>query len=385
MIKPPVTPQDTRQVTRQVTRQMGRQAPPQAMPLTPAASPPLALRAAAPRRRLRSALALVLGAAALAVAGLPQPVRAQAAPAQATAYPSRSITLLVPFAAGGPTDVVARALGAVMARSLGQSVLIENKTGAGGTLASGHLAKAAPDGYTFLIHHNGMATAPGLYRKLAFNPLTDFEYVGQVVDVPMTLLARKDLPPRTAPELVAYIKAQGNKLSLAHAGLGAVSQLCGMLLQKMVDTELNSIPFQGTAPAMNALLGGQVDILCDQTTQTLQHIKAGNVKLYGVTTRERIRALPDTPTLDEAGLKGFEVKVWHGVYAPKGTPPALIERFGTALRAALKDPAIVQRMGELGAEIVPEAKQTPEGLRSWLKPEIDKWGALIRSAGQYAD
>ncbi len=337
-------------------------------------------RSGARRNRVRAALALVLGAAALALASLPQPARAQT-----PAYPAKTITLLVPFAAGGPTDVVARALGAVMGKSLGQSVQIENKTGAGGTLASGHLAKAAPDGYTFLIHHNGMATAPGLYRKLAYNPLTDFEYVGQVVDVPMTLLARKDLPPKTAQELIAHIKAQGNKLTLAHAGLGAVSQLCGMLLQKMVETELTTIPFQGTAPAMNALLGGQVDILCDQTTQTLQHIKAGNVKLYGVTTRERIKSLPDTPTLDEAGLKGFEVKVWHGVYAPKGTPPAVVEKFGAALRAALKDPVIVQRMADLGADIVPEAKQTPEGLRSWLKPEIDKWGALIRSAGQYAD
>ncbi|MEK8051363.1 tripartite tricarboxylate transporter substrate-binding protein [Ideonella sp. DXS22W] len=305
--------------------------------------------------------------------------------AQAQTYPTKSITLVVPFAAGGPTDVVARALGASMSKTLGQGVVVENKTGAGGTLASGYVAKAAPDGYTFLIHHNGMATAPGLYRKLAFNPLTDFEYVGQVVDVPMTLLARKDLPPKTPQELIAYVKAQGNKLTLAHAGLGAVSQLCGMLFQKMVATDLTTIPYQGTAPALNALLGGQVDILCDQTTQTLQHIKAGSVKLYGVTTHERLKSLPDTPTLDESGLKGFEVKVWHGVYAPKGTPPAVVEKFGNALRAALKDPAIVQRMAELGADIVPEAKQTPEGLRSWLKPEIDKWGALIRSAGQYAD
>jgi tripartite-type tricarboxylate transporter receptor subunit TctC len=301
------------------------------------------------------------------------------------AYPARSITLVVPFAAGGPTDVVARSLAAVMTKSLGQSVVVENKLGAGGTLASGAVAKAAPDGYTFLIHHNGMATAPGLYRKLPFNPLTDFEYVGQVVDVPMTLLGRKDLPPNTPQEMMAYVKANAAKLTLAHAGLGAVSQLCGMLFQKTLDAELTTIPYQGTAPAMNALLGGQVDILCDQSTQTLQHIKAGSVKLYGVTTRERIKSLPDTPTLEESGLKGFEVKVWHGIYAPKGTPAAVIDRFGAALRAALKDPTIVARMTELGAEIVPEAKQTPEGLRSWLKPEIDKWGALIRAAGSYAD
>lgn len=302
-----------------------------------------------------------------------------------TVYPSRSITLVVPFAAGGPTDVVARALGAVMSKSLGQSVVIENKLGAGGTLAAGAVAKAAPDGYTFLIHHNGMATAPGLYRKLAYNPLSDFEYVSQVIDVPMTLLGRKDLPASTPQELFAWVKAQGNKATLAHAGLGAVSQLCGMLFQHQLGVAMNAIPYQGTAPALNALLGGQVNILCDQTTQTLPHIKAGSVKLYGVTTRERIRSLPDAPTLDESGLKGFEVKVWHGVYAPKGTPAAVVDRFGSALRAALKDPTIIQRMADLGAEIVPEAKQTPEGLQTWLKPEIDKWGALIRASGTFAD
>lgn len=306
-------------------------------------------------------------------------------PALAQTYPSRSITLVVPFAAGGPTDVVARSLAAVMGKSLGQTVVVENKLGAGGTVAAGYVAKAAPDGYTFFIHHNGMATAPGLYRKLPFNPLTDFEYVSQVVDVPMTLLGRKDLPANTPQELFAWVKANAGKATLAHAGLGAVSQLCGMLFQQQVGAELNTIPYSGTAPAMNALLAGQVDLLCDQTTQTLQHIKAGSVKLFGVTTRERIKSLPNALTLEESGLKGFEVKVWHGIYAPKGTPAAAIEAFGGALRAALKDPGIVTRMAELGADIVPEPKQTPEGLRSWLKPEIDKWGALIRAAGSYAD
>ena len=308
-----------------------------------------------------------------------------ARPAHAQAYPSRGITLVVPFAAGGPTDVVARALGAVMGKSLGQTVIIENKLGAGGTLAAGAVAKATPDGYTFLIHHNGMATAPSLYRKLTYNPLTDFEYVGQVIDVPMTLLGRKDLPANSAAELFVWVKAQGGKANLAHAGLGAVSQLCGMLFQQAVGVEMGTIPYQGTAPALNALLAGQVDLLCDQTTQTLSHIKAGTVKLYGVTTRERIKALPNAATLEESGLKGFEVKVWHGIYAPKGTPAAAVDRFNAALRAALKDPIIVQRMAELGAEIVPESKQSPEGLRSWLKPEIDKWGTLIRAAGTYAD
>jgi tripartite-type tricarboxylate transporter receptor subunit TctC len=305
--------------------------------------------------------------------------------ATAQSYPAKPVSLVVPFAAGGPTDIVARTLAAAMSKHLGQTVLVENKTGAGGTLAPAYVAKAAPDGYTFLIHHNGMSTAPALYRKLAYNPLTDFEYVGQVVDVPMTLLARKDLPARNLQELMAYVKTNASKLNLANAGLGAVSHLCGMLFQSAVGTELTTVPFQGTAPALNALLGGQVDLLCDQTTQTTQHIKAGTVKLYGVTTKQRIKALPDAPTLSEGGLKDFEVIVWHGVYAPKGTPAAVVDKFGAAMRAAIKDPAFASRMAELGAELAPESKQTPEGLRSWLQSEIQKWGPVIRTAGVYAD
>jgi tripartite-type tricarboxylate transporter receptor subunit TctC len=305
--------------------------------------------------------------------------------ALAQAYPAKPISLIVPFAAGGPTDIVARTLAAAMAKPLGQTVLVENKLGAGGTLAAGFVAKAAPDGYTFLIHHNGMSTAPALYRKLAFNPLTDFEYVGQVVDVPMTLLGRKDLPAKNLQELMAYVKANASKINLANAGLGAVSHLCGMLFQKALGADVTTVPFSGTAPALNALLGGQVDLLCDQTTQTTQHIKAGTVKFYGVTTKERLRAMPDAPTLSEGGLKDFEVVVWHGIYAPKGTPAAVVEKFNAALRIALKDPAFANRMTDLGAELVPDAKQTPEGLKTWLQSEIQKWGPVIRGAGVYAD
>jgi tripartite-type tricarboxylate transporter receptor subunit TctC len=305
--------------------------------------------------------------------------------AAAQAYPSRPVTLVVPFAAGGPTDVVARAVGQAMGKSLGQPVVIENKLGAGGTLAAGSVAKAAPDGYTLFIHHNGMATAPALYRKLPYNPLTDFEPIGQVVDVPMTLLGRKGLPPRNLQELIPYLKANQSKLSLAHAGLGAVSQLCGMLFQQAIGLQLQTIPYKGTAPAMNDLLGGQVDVLCDQTTQTTQYIKAGSVKLYGVTTAHRIKSLPDAPTLDEQGMKGFQVVVWHGLYAPKGTPQPVLERVNAALRAALKDPTVQQRMADLGAEVVPESKQTPEALRSWLKSEVVRYAVAVKAAGVYAD
>jgi tripartite-type tricarboxylate transporter receptor subunit TctC len=305
--------------------------------------------------------------------------------AGAQSYPTKSISLVVPFAAGGPTDIVARTLAASMTKTLGQTVVVENKTGAGGTIAAGAVAKAAPDGYTFFIHHNGMATAPALYRKLAFNPLTDFEYVGQVIDVPMTLIARKDLPPKNTAELITYVKANATKINLANAGLGAVSHLCGTLFQQAIGADLTTVPFQGTAPALNALLGGQVDLLCDQTTNTAQHIKAGTVKMYGVTTKQRIKSMPDQPTLAEAGLKDFEVVVWHGVYAPKGTPADVIKKFGDAMRIGIKDPAFATRMADLGAEQIADARQTPEGLKTFLGTEITKWGAVIRAAGQYAD
>ncbi len=323
-------------------------------------------------RFTRFAVATVLAAATLGSA-------------HAQGYPTKPITLVVPFAAGGPTDVVARMLGATMTRTLGQTVVIENKTGAGGTLAANHVARVAPDGYTFLIHHNGMATAPALYRKLAYNPLVDFEYVSQVIDVPMTLLGRKDLPAKDFTELRAWMKANGDKVNLAHAGLGAVSHLCGMLFRQAVGAEVTTVPYQGTGPAMNALLGGQVDLLCDQTTQTTQHIKAGSVKLYGVTTSSRLKTLPDAPTLDEQGLKGFQVVVWHGVYAPKGTPKEAIDKFGDALRAALKEPDIVTKLNELGAVIVPDAKLTPAGLQTWLAEETARYAPVIKAAGQFAD
>ena len=305
--------------------------------------------------------------------------------AWAQAYPSRTVTLIVPFAAGGPTDVVARTLGAAMSKTLGQTVVIENKLGAGGTIAANFVAKAAPDGYTVFIHHNGMATATGLYRKLPYNPLTDFDYVGQVADVPMTLLARRDFPANNLREFTTYVRANKEKINLANAGLGAVSHLCGMLVQQAIGVELATVPFQGTAPAMTALLGGQVDVLCDQTTQTIPQIKADKVKFYGVTTKQRIQALPDAPTLDEQGWRDFEVVVWHGIYVPKGTPRDAIEKLNEALRAALKDPTVATRFAELGAQIVPESKQTPAGLRDWLKSEIDKWQPVIRKAGVYAD
>ncbi len=303
----------------------------------------------------------------------------------AQAWPSKPISLVVPFAAGGPTDVVARSLAASMTKAMGVSVVVENKVGAGGTVAAGYVAKAAPDGYTFFIHHNGMATSPALYRKLAFNPLTDFEYVSQVADVPMTLIARKDLPANNFTELVAYLKANKDKVNLANAGLGAVSHLCGMMLQQAIGVDLTTVPFSGTAPALNALLGGQVDLMCDQTTQTIPQINSDKVKFYGVTTKNRIKALPNAPTLAEQGLANFEMVVWHGIYAPKGTPKDITAKFNTAIRNALKDPDVAKRFADLGVENVPESKLTPEGLQTWLKSEIERYGPAIKTAGKFAD
>ena len=301
------------------------------------------------------------------------------------AFPDRSISLVVPFAAGGPTDVVARMIAIPMGKALGQTVLVENAVGAGGTIAAAKVARAAPNGYTIFIHHMGMSTAPALYKKLQFDPLKDFEYIGQVVDVPMTLLARKDFPASNFKELEAYLKVNKDKVSLANAGLGAVSHLCGLLFMTQVGVELTTVPFSGTGPAMNALLGGQVDLLCDQTTQTVPLIKDGRVKVFGVTTLNRLQALPNVPTLDEQGLKGFEVKVWHGMYAPKGTPAPVLEKIGAALRAAMQDPMVKQRLGDLSSDIVSADKMTPAGLKNYLESEIAKWGPVIKKAGVYAD
>ena len=303
----------------------------------------------------------------------------------AQAYPNKPISLIVPFAAGGPTDVLARTLGVAMAKSLGQTVVIENRLGAGGTVASNVVAKAVPDGYTLFIHHNGMATAPTLYRKLPFDALTDFTYISLVADVPMTLLGSKKFPPNTMPEFIKYAKENGDKINLANAGLGAVSQLCGTLLQQALGVGFTAIPYSGTGPAMTALLGGQLDVLCDQTTQTLPQIKGNTVKLYGVTSAERLSYLPDAPTLRESGLKDFEIVVWHGIYGPKGMAPEVVAKVNKAVQDALKDPTVIQKAGDLGAVIVPEVKQTPAALQAWLKAEIDKWAPLLKAANQYAD
>jgi len=309
---------------------------------------------------------------------------AAAAASASAQYPTHPVTLMVPFAPG-PTDTVARVIAQSMSKPLGQSIIIENRPSAGGILAPELVKNAKPDGYTILIHHIGMATTPALYRQLRFNPLTDFEYIGLINDVPMTILGRQNLPAKDFKELLGYIKANRDKVSLANAGIGAASHLCGMLFMSAIQTDLLTVPYKGTGPAMNDLLGGQVDLLCDQTTNTTSQIKGGKVKAYGVTTKARVPSLPDLPTLDEQGLKGFEVTIWHGLYAPKGTPKPAIDKLVAALQEGLKDPTVKQRFADLGATTMPPEKGTPKALEAHLKSEMDKWTPLIKKAGVYAD
>jgi len=319
----------------------------------------------------------VFGAAAVAVAF--------ASSAGAQQYPNRNISMIVPYAAGGPTDTVARVTAQAMGKPLGQSVIVENRPSAGGILGPEQVKNAKPDGYTILIHHIGMATTPTLYRKLRFNPLTDFEPIGLINEVPMTVIGKANLPAKDMKELVAYIKANKDKVTYAHAGIGAASHLCGMLFMSAIQTDVLTVPYKGTAPAMNDLLGGQVDFMCDQTTNTTSQIKGGKVKAYGITSAKRTPSLPDVPTMQEGGVKGAEVGIWHGLYAPKGTPKPVLDKLVASLQEALKDENVRKRFADLGAETYPADKQTPAALQAHLKAEIDKWAPLIKKAGQYAD
>ena len=305
--------------------------------------------------------------------------------ASAQQYPTRNINMLVPCAAGGPTDTVARVLAQAMGKPLGQTVIVENRPSAGGILAPEVVKNAKPDGYQILIHHIGMATIPTLYRQLRFNPLTDFEYIGLVNEVPMTIVAKPNFPAKDLKEFLAYIKANKDKVSYANAGIGAASHLCGMLFMSAIQTDFLTVPYKGTGPAMNDLLGGQVDFMCDQTTSTTSQIKSGKIKVYGLTAPKRVASLPDVPTLEEQGLKGANVGIWHGLYAPKGTPKPVIDKLVSAMQTALADADVQKRFAELGAVTYPKDKQTPAALQAHLKAEIDKWAPLIKKAGQYAD
>ncbi len=321
----------------------------------------------------------IMGATAIAAVSLFSTV------AGAQTYPERSITMVVPFSAGGPTDTVARLVAESMSKDLGQQVLVENVGGAGGTLGAGRVADAEPDGYTILLHHIGMATSATLYRKLPFDTLNAFEYVGLVTDVPMTIVARKDFEPTDLKGLLEYTEANKDAVTVANAGIGAASHLCGMLFMSAIDTALVTVPYKGTGPAMTDLLGGQVDLMCDQTTNTTKHIQAGTIKAYAVTSPERLDVLKDLPTASEAGLPDFQIGIWHGIYAPKGTPAEAVDRLSKALQVALTDESVAARFAELGTEPSPASDGTPEALKAKLESEIARWKPVIEAAGVFAD
>jgi len=324
---------------------------------------------------------LMLLCAVLLVVSLSLPASA----ADKDQYPAKVITIIVPFSAGGPSDTIARLLAQAMGPVLKTQMIVENVGGAGGTIGAARAAQARPDGYTLFVHHIGHSTAPALYRKLSYSPINNFEPVGLINDGAMSLVAKKDFPAKNLKELLTYVKANKNKVNLANAGVGSASHLCGMLFMSAIQTDLTTIPYKGTGPAMNDLLGGQVDFMCDQTTNTTSHIKAGKIKAYGVTMKKRVPSLPDIPTMSEAGLPNFEISVWHALYAPKGTPKPIIDTLSKALQTALTDPTLKKRYADLGAEPVARNRATPEALRAHLKSEIDKWGPIIKKAGVFAD
>ena len=294
-------------------------------------------------------------------------------------YPDRQITVVVPFSAGGPTDTVTRLIAEPMSAKLGQQIVVQNVEGAGGTLGAGQVARATPDGYTVLMHHIGMSTAPTLYPQLPYAPLEDFETVGLVTEVPMTIVGRKDLAPNTLQELVSHV-GQPRRVHAGDGRVGAASQLCGLLIERAVQVDVTEVPYEGTGPALTDLVGGQVDMMCDQTTNTTGQITAGGVKAYAVTTPERVGVLPDLPTTTDAGLPDVQVSVWHGLYVPAGTPPEVVQALTDALAVALQDQNVVTEMAKLGTAPVAATDVTPQAHSDQLRQQIDFWGPVIKAA-----
>jgi tripartite-type tricarboxylate transporter receptor subunit TctC len=323
-------------------------------------------------RRRQTAVSILLLGLATVVGG-----------ARAQEYPAKPIALVMPFPPGGPGDTMARSLAPAIGAALKQQVIVENPSGAGGTIGISRVAKSRPDGYTLLVMNIGMSTAPALYRALPYDVVNDFDPIGRFAQVANAIVARKGLPPDNFKEFLAYAKS--GKLSFGHAGLGSAAHLCALFFMNAIQTEFTAVSYKGNGPAMNDLLGGHIDVLCDQTSTTTGHIKSGAVKAYGVTSRTRVASLPDVPTLDEQGLTGFEVIVWWGLWAPKGLPKPVLEKLVAALQAVVVDPAFKARLAQLGAEPVAQDLANPDALRSLLKAEIDKWGPIIRKAGVYAD
>ncbi|MBY5621278.1 tripartite tricarboxylate transporter substrate-binding protein [Rhizobium leguminosarum] len=300
-------------------------------------------------------------------------------------YPERNIFMVVPYAAGGPTDTIARLTADAMSKAIGQQILVENVAGAGGTIGARRVADSEPDGYTILVHHIGMATAPALYRQLPYKPTEAFEPIGLVSDAAMTVIARNEFPPVTFQELIAYIKQNGTKVTYAHAGIGAASHLCGTLFMATIGTQMTTVPYKGNGPIMTDLIGGQIDMTCDQATNTVGPISQKQVKAYAITGEERADTLPDLPTTIEAGLPEFRLGVWHGLYAPKGTPKEVVDKLTSALQAAVEDASLKERFGQIATMPATKEQATQEALRIKLDTEIKRWDPIIKAAGQFAD
>jgi tripartite-type tricarboxylate transporter receptor subunit TctC len=319
--------------------------------------------------------AMLSGAIAAMAAFAPHPVTAQ------SAFPNKPITLIVPAASGGPTDTVARLIAESMGRTLGQTILVENLGGAGGTLGMARVSKSAADGYTIAVWHIAHATAPALYDSLKYDVVNDFDHLGRITDVPMTLVSKPTLAANNVTELLTWIRANSDKATYGHAGIGSASHLCMLMLMKELGVQINGIPYRGTGPAMNDLLGNQFDLMCDQTTNTTNQIKEGRIKGFAVTTKSRVSSLPDLPTLDSGAVKGFEASAWHAMWAPKGLPKDATDKLVAALQAALVDPKVVERFASLGTEPVTAALATPAALKAHLEAEVPRWGAVIKAAG----
>ncbi len=309
---------------------------------------------------------------------------AQGATAQ-TAYPNKPITLILPAASGGPSDTVARLIAESMTKTLGQNVVVENVGGASGTLGMARVAKAAPDGYTVAVWHIAHATAPALYDNLKYDVVEDFDHLGRITDVPMTLVSKADLPPKNVTELLTWIRDNKDKATYGHAGVGSASHLCMLMLMKELGVQINGIPYRGTGPAMNDLLGGQFDVMCDQTTNTTNQIKENRIKGFAVTTKSKVSSLPELPPLDAGAVKGFEVSAWHAMWAPKGLPKDASDKLVAALQTALKDPKVIERFASLGTVPVAAQLATPAALKSHLTAEVPRWGAVIKAAGAKAN
>ena len=307
---------------------------------------------------------------------------AMIAPSQAQNYPARPITLIVPFAAGGPTDIIARIVADHMSKTLGQQLVIENVVGAGGTTASTRAMRAAPDGYTIIMGHMGThAAAVPLYPNLAYHPIKNFEPIGLAAGTPVLIVARKDFPAKDLKEFVAYVKANADKINMAHAGVGSVSFTSCLLLNSLMDVKPTSIPFQGTGPALNALIGGQVDYMCDQIVNLVPQIQAGNIKAYAIGTATRNPALPEVPTAKEAGMPKFDVTAWNALFAPKGTPKEVLDKLSGALDTALNDEGVRKRLLDLGSVIPGPEDRGQAALNKLVESEIARWTPVIKASG----